>query len=154
MSDIPVKLIFSVPMITLIYHSTSTYESSPEDLIEFLNFIRLEKLSLNVTGILLYHNREILHIIEGEIEVILALFEKVRVDTRHTSVKKLIHFKIKERAYSDWSMAFKEVSGKDMLNVKGYLNIDDNKTGLPHTTEKSAYLLMLINSFKDQNVMR
>ena len=141
-------------MITLIYHSTSTNESSPEDLIGYLNFIRLEKLRLNVTGILLYHNCEILHIIEGETEVILPLFEKVRVDIRHTNVKKLIHFNIKERAYSDWSMSFKQVSGKDMMNVKGYLNIDDNKTGLPHNTEKSAYLLMLINSFKDQNVMK
>ena len=141
-------------MITLIYHSTSTYESSPEELIQYLNFIRLEKLSLNVTGILLYHNREILHIIEGETEVILPLFEKVKVDIRHTNVKKLIHFAIKERAYNDWSMAFQQVSGKDMMSVKGYLNIDDNKTGLPQTTEKSAYLLMLINSFKDQNVMK
>ena len=141
-------------MITLIYHSTSTYESSPEELIQYLNFIRLEKLSLNVTGILLYHNREILHIIEGETEVILPLFEKVKVDIRHTNVKKLIHFTIKERAYNDWSMAFQQVSGKDMMSVKGYLNIDDNKTGLPQTTEKSAYLLMLINSFKDQNVMK
>ena len=141
-------------MITLIYHSTSTYESSPEDLIGYLNFIRLENIRLNVTGILLYLNSEILHIIEGETEIILPLFEKVRVDVRHTNVKKLIHFNIKERAYNDWSMSFKQVSGKDMMSVKGYLNIDDNKTGLPQTTEKSAYLLMLINSFKDQNVMK
>ena len=83
-----------------------------------------------------------------------ALFEKVKADIRHFNVKKLIHFKIKERAYDDWSMAFKHVSGKDMLSLKGYLNIDDNGTGLPHNTEKSAYLLMLINSFKDQNVMK
>ena len=141
-------------MITLIYHSTSTQNSSTEELIEFLSFIRMENISLSVTGILLYHNNEILHIMEGETEVGLPLFEKVKADIRHINVKKLIHFKIKERAYCDWSMAFKQVSGKDMLSVKGYLNIDDNQTGLPQNTEKSGYLLMLINSFKDQHVSK
>ena len=139
-------------MITLVYHSTSIENSSTEELINFLSFVRSENISLNVTGILLYHNNEILHIMEGKTDVILPLFEKVKADSRHINVKKLIHFQIKERAYGDWSMAFKQVSGKDMLSINGYLNIDDNQTGLPQNTEKSAYLLMLINSFKDQNV--
>ena len=141
-------------MITLVYHSTSTEDCSTEELINFLSFIRLENISLNVTGILLYHNNEILHIMEGKTDVILPLFEKVKADIRHINVKKLIHFKITERAYDDWSMAFKHVSSKDMLSLKGYLNIDDNQTGLPKNTEKSAYLLMLINSFKEQNVRK
>ena len=141
-------------MITLIYHSTSIEDSSTEELINFLSFVRSENISLNVTGILLYHNNEILHIMEGKTDVILPLFEKVKADSRHINVKKLIHFQIKERAYDDWSMAFKQVSGKDMLSINGYLNIEDNQTGLPQNTEKSAYLLMLINSFKDQNVRK
>ena len=79
-------------MITLVYHSTSTEDCSTEELINFLSFIRLEKISLNVTGILLYHNNEILHIMEGKTDVILPLFENYKDSQEREFESLLIDF--------------------------------------------------------------
>lgn len=63
-------------MITLIYHSTWCHNCSTEERILFLTSVRLENIRLNVTGVLLYHEGEIMQIIEGKTDVILQLFEK------------------------------------------------------------------------------
>ena len=139
-------------MITLIYTSTSSFNCSAGELALFLNFVRSENIRLNITGILLYHEGEIMQIIEGEKEIIYELFEKIKVDKRHINVIKLNEFKIVKRAYEEWSMSFMQVSINDLVSVKGYLDLTDYESGLPKATDKSTYLRMLINSFKDENV--
>ena len=95
-----------------------------------------------------------MQIIEGKTEEIHQLFEKIKIDKRHTNVVKLIEFKIEERAYEEWSMSFKSVSYNDLQSVKGYLDLNDDQLGMPKATNKSAYLQMLIDSFKDENVRK
>lgn len=139
-------------MITLIYHSTACVPCSTDERILFLQDIRLKNICLNVTGILLYHDRKIMQIFEGEKAVVNDLFERIKKDTRHTDVIKLIDFKIKKRSYGDWSMAFRNLSDKGWLTIEGYLNLDDKQSVLEHATNKTAYLEMIINSFIEEDV--
>lgn len=138
-------------MITLIYDS-ATYETcSTMDLPLFLSTIRESNMRLNITGMLLYHNGNLMQIIEGEEEAVHAIFEKIKIDKRHFDVSKLIEFKITNRCYSDWTMAFKKLSETNWSTVKGFLNLEDNQIGTPASSSKSTYLKMLIDSFVDEN---
>lgn len=138
-------------MITLIYNSTTIETCSTIDLPLFLNTIRDDNIRLNITGILLYHDGKLMQILEGEKEIVYEIFEKIKVDKRHTDVTKLIEFNITKRCYFDWSMAFKKLSANDWSAIKGYLNLENKQTGLPGYSTKSTYLKVLIDSFIDEN---
>ena len=132
-------------MTTLIYDSISTSTLSPDELKLFLKTIRLKNIRLNVTGILLCHNGNFMQIIEGENSVIADLFKTIEKDEKHIKVIKIVDFKMKERCYENWPMAFKTISKKDWLTVKGYLSIENNLLGLKRKSDKSTYLKLLID---------
>ena len=138
-------------MTTLIYDSIWTSTFTPDELELFLTTIRLENSRLNVTGILLYHNGNFIQIIEGENLIIADLFEKIKNDERHNQVIKLVDFKMKDRSYENWSMAFKVISKKDWTTIKEYLSIKYNLLGLKRKSNKSTYLKLLIDLFIDEN---
>lgn len=138
-------------MITLIYHSVALNICSEKELNLFLTSVRRKNIRLNITGILFYHRGNILQILEGENNTVNELFEKIKIDNRHTDVVKLVDFKITKRSYVDWSMAFKHLSKKDWVEVKGYLNIENEESLLPQYSDKSCYLKVLINSFINEN---
>ena len=138
-------------MITLIYHSVTNNTCSAEELSLFLTSIRNKNIRLNVTGVLFYHQGNVMQIIEGEYDTIIELFERIKLDEMHTNIVKLIDFPISKRSYSDWSMAFQQLSDNDWVKVTGYLNIEDKQIGLPQHSEKYAYLKVLIDSFILEN---
>ena len=141
-------------MHTLIYHSISQNECSDDELELFLTTIRKKNITLDVTGILLYHDGQIIQILEGEKDTIINLFEEIKIDKRHFGVVELINFKMEDRACRDWSMAFKKASKKDWLKIEGYLNFNSNiqQNILMEQTKNRTYLKMLIDSFVDLNL--
>lgn len=59
----------------------------------------------NITGVLLYLNTLFFQIIEGEAEQIDKLYERIRVDGRHTDILCLkTEYNITERKFPDWDM--------------------------------------------------
>lgn len=116
-----------------------------------LTSIRNKNICLNVTGVLFYHRGHIMQIIEGEYDTIIELFERIKLDERHTNVVKLIDFKITERSYSNWTMAFNQFSESDWVSVNGYIDIEDKQVSLPKNSNKYAYLKVIIDSFMIEN---
>ena len=138
-------------MITLIYHSVANKICSAEELSLFLTSVRNKNIRLNVTGVLFYHQGNIMQIIEGEYDTIIELFERIKSDHRHSDIVKLVDFPISKRSFSDWSMAFQQLTNQDWVKVTGYLNIEDEQIGLPQQSEKYGYLKVLIDSFILEN---
>jgi len=72
----------------------------------------------NITGCLLISGSEFFQVIEGEESTVLALFEKIQADTRHSRIKLMWSSNIDERAFGKWTMMCKEIS-KDTLQLTG-----------------------------------
>lgn len=138
-------------MHSLIYLSASSSLFSNEDIIDILKKSRSNNLRLDITGLLLYHEGSILQILEGEKEVIYALFNKISLDTRHKGVIKLLDADIKERSFADWSMGFKQISNHDWSQLKGYLDIQSDKTFSQIANSGSPDMVTLIRSFLNVN---
>lgn len=96
-------------MIELFYTSISPAGLSEPELMTILAKARLKNQRMSVTGMLVYHNREILQILEGEKSNVEALFQTIVEDDRHTSIDKFFQGEIETRAFVDWSMAFKSL---------------------------------------------
>ena len=90
----------------LIYTSAATEKMSEGGLISLLEQSWLNNERLDITGLLVYHNREFIQILEGQEERVAELFDKISLDGRHTSVRVCWQNEIEQRNFLNWSMAF------------------------------------------------
>ena len=79
-----------------------------------LELARARNAALGITGMLLYSNGRILQVLEGESGPLDALYEKIASDPRHDHVRTVMTLSIKERDFSNWSMAYRALSQADV----------------------------------------
>jgi len=90
----------------LVYVSLATTEMATSELVALLNQAQASNRRHNVTGLLVYHRREFMQILEGEQETVQALYARIALDDRHQQVHLMYEGPIAQRAFTDWSMAF------------------------------------------------
>ena len=118
----------------IIYVSLASEEMTTQQLDALLVESRRYNEKSGVTGVLVYHQREFLQLLEGEADAVNALFEQIEVDQRHQQVYKLWDGPINERSYTRWSMAFVD---------QGLID------SLPQTVQASWFSQGLARSVKD-----
>ena len=74
-----------MPLFSLLYSSAATYPMKDEDLVEILKQSRAHNQANDITGMLLYHNESFMQYLEGERDEVLALYDRIAVDNRHTA---------------------------------------------------------------------
>lgn len=102
----------------------------------------------HLTGILMYHNSNIMQVLEGSAKELDFIFEKIKGDKRHTGVHKVAGKKIENRSFSKWSMAFRTADETlfDRVSFEAY-NDPLNRSLLPDEEEPDNSILSLINIF-------
>lgn len=114
-------------MFELLYTSVAPAGLSELELVNLLDKSRLKNRKHGITGILIYHQREIMQLIEGEKSEVEALFQTIFEDDRHTSVDVFYQGEIEHRSFTDWSMAFKVLDEKMISDIAaGYEGYDKN----------------------------
>ncbi|MDD3374356.1 MAG: BLUF domain-containing protein [Candidatus Omnitrophica bacterium] len=94
----------------LLYVSVESHPYTQQELANLLDQSRKNNQILNITGMLVYYKKHFLQILEGEKEVVLNLFQKIRKDNRHLSVILFWDEPVQERSFSDWTMAFVDLN--------------------------------------------
>ncbi len=79
----------------------------------------------NITGCLLFHNQEFLQILEGDKQVVLFLFERIKKDKRHTHVSLITQGEIQNRSFTGWNLAFQKWCFNTMADVKNVLSLQE-----------------------------
>ncbi len=100
-------------LFSLIYLSSAVFPFQPQDLLELLAKSRVSNTSLDVTGMLLFKHGNFLQVLEGEKEIVLALYKKIVRDPRHRKITTVSQEKIMRRDFSDWSMGFRDLASLD-----------------------------------------
>ncbi len=137
-------------MIQLLYISSATEPMSTQDLLSLLQQCREKNPERGVTGMLLYCNATFLQVLEGEDKVVDELVETIRQDPRHTDLQVLYRKKIEQRQYSDWSMAFKRVSDKDLGQVEGLKYLGEKDFNIDYLMQNSTIVESLMNHFRKE----
>lgn len=107
-------------LIELIYSSDTHTNINEQALLSLLSVSRRHNNQTKISGMLTYDNACFVQLIEGEEKDVLALFERIKNDTRHYNIALLYQGKINERAFEDWSMAFQLTSPtvqKQLINT-------------------------------------
>lgn len=111
------------------YEITYCSSASPlllaEDISAILEKARDFNTKNNITGCLLYHNREFIQILEGEKETVRNLFAKIGEDDRHTNIVLLAEGGKEERVFYNWSMAYHELSKDDAQGIGKEVFVDN-----------------------------
>jgi len=108
----------------------------------------------SLTGVLLYSNGDIMQVLEGEQEVVLHIYEKIKQDIRHRDVTTLADGRIERRNFSHWSMGFKAVEPADFMHLAGYLNVSKPNYLKDHVKTDESTLHELLSTFVQDEMIR
>ncbi len=138
----------------LIYTSLATREMSTVDLTVLLDQSRRNNLRLGMTGLLVYHQREFMQILEGDKAEIFSLYGKICKDNRNQRNYLMWHGPIEQKSFADWSMAFLtpgDLSLEDNPAYSSFLQtgLSQEKPGSPRTLGKE-FLISLRDDFLGQ----
>jgi hypothetical protein len=107
----------------IIYLSQVSASLSEDALKRILEESRANNKWRNITGILLYSDRQFMQLLEGEEADVARLYAKLAQDPRHIGLIKLADKPIAHRSFSEWSMAFETVSPEKLAHLSGYLGL-------------------------------
>jgi len=138
-------------MYFLIYLSFTQELYTDQQLSDILMKSRSKNESAGITGLLLYHEGNIIQVLEGEKEAVRKIYNVICSDSRHSGVIEMLQGDTETRNFPDWSMGFKHVSSNDWLPFAGYFKLErDGLSG--KVKSKSLPILTVINSFMNVNV--
>src|SRR5450631_2148604 len=67
----------------------------------------MRNLDLDVTGVLLYSDGHFMQCLEGPADRLASVYDRIKSDSLHFGIIDLVREPIQERAFSEWSMAFR-----------------------------------------------
>jgi hypothetical protein len=95
----------------------------------------------HITGVLVYGQQQFMQLIEGEEAVIAELYERIARDPRHQNVFKLADKAIAARSFSQWSMAFEQLSAANFMELTGYVSPEQLADQLATSSSADSILL-------------
>ena len=103
----------------LAYVSTLCEPMSSNDVVDLLRKARAYNQSRDVTGLLLLRGDSFFQVLEGYIDDVQTVFERVISDPRHHRIEVLFREALDEREFADWQMGFVELDGVDLSKLEG-----------------------------------
>ena len=110
-------------LFTLVYLSNATNAMSEDELKEILTVSRKNNPAVNVSGVLIYCEGNILQVLEGAKEDVYKVYDKIKLDPRHNELIILQSREISARTFEDWSMGFRATTKSEFDELEGYLDI-------------------------------
>ncbi|WP_234953128.1 BLUF domain-containing protein [Psychroflexus halocasei] len=125
--------------------SFQTQMMTQKDVEDFLLYIREKNSRLGITGILLLIQGKFIQYIEGPSTKIDKLYKTIEKDKRHKDMMLLDTGSINEQQFKDWSMAYHEVSEKQVKDIMKDKSLDLKKIFIPKEKDNHPALEVLYN---------
>ncbi len=107
----------------IIYVSSTKNVLSEKALSNLLESFKSNNLKHGITGMLLYHDGNIMQLIEGPQDKIDQLYRNITADERHCGIITLIKEEISTREFGDWSMSYKNISGIEPDGFSDFIKV-------------------------------
>lgn len=101
----------------IVYTSEFTLEESEAEsvLTDIASKAKLNNPLMEITGLLFYHNRRFVQIIEGEKNSLEDLMSILDEDRRHKNVERIIDQETHKRGFKQWNMDTFNLSSSDII---------------------------------------
>lgn len=106
-------------LVSKTYLSKAVDVFSDHYLDQLLTNCRRNNAAASVTGALLYHNGYFMQLIEGQLDAINAIYDRIQADPRHEVLSVLFEDEISARFFPDWTMGYRAAEDMplDSLNT-------------------------------------
>ncbi len=130
---------------SLVYVSSASRLLEDVELEAILRVSRRNNQRDEITGMLLYKGGNIMQVLEGPEEKVLALVDTLRHDPRHYGLQILLRNQIAERQFNQWAMAFYKGEPHTREDLEGESDFFENEVAAQafRTNPAKAYRLLL-----------
>jgi hypothetical protein len=104
---------------------------------------------MNVTGMLLYADGNVMQVLEGEKAVVLELFQTIKLDKRHSGIFVLVEQEIAARQFASWSMGFKHIKEADLAKFPAAAQIFKARQDEILLRSRAGNALTILKTFAD-----
>ncbi len=110
----------------LVYVSTATRMLMLADIDQILVEAQANNRKEEITGVLLYDAGNFMQYLEGPLENLVRVYQRIKNSSKHHGIVELLKWPIEVREFPEWSMAFRSVNavGMSLPNVHGELLLD------------------------------
>lgn len=112
-------------MFRLIYRSVATTDLDSGEIGKIVLHARSRNEREGITGLLLYHNRMIFQILEGDEDKVMTCYERVKGDPRHDQVVVISKREANTRAFTNWFMGYEDVASLPFLARSKVLSFEE-----------------------------
>jgi hypothetical protein len=137
-------------LISLIYASRSTEYFHEHQIPDLLQQVRIANAKQEFTGMLLYISGSFLQVLEGQPEMVDAVFSKILRDKRHTQITLIASESIAERAFEGWTMMHKTLDPVEAGELIGDIDYFASPTWLTQLDVNHAKKLLSAASLRWQ----
>ncbi|MEP6737645.1 MAG: BLUF domain-containing protein [Chryseolinea sp.] len=95
----------------LVYVSNRKSICTEEEIKKILASCEKNNPPLHITGVLLYSDTKFIQMVEGESAVITELYDKIKLDNRHSNTRMISYGPIKEKSFPSWHMGARKIAG-------------------------------------------
>jgi hypothetical protein len=123
----------------LVYVSAATHLLSKQELVALMQKSSAQNEQLQLTGLLLYKDGNIMQVLEGAEKDVTATFARIKHDPRHKNVIVLINEPIAARNFPNWGMAFRDLNSPELREIPAYnefLNVPLPQLATPAQSRK------------------
>jgi len=133
----------------LVYVSNRKSNCTEEEIGKILASCKKNNPPLQITGVLLYSDTKFIQMVEGDAKVITGLYDKIKLDNRHSNTMMISYGPIKEKSFPSWHMGARKIAG-NQVDFKTNITKEDQEVFnslLNGREEKGEKVLGLLKKF-------
>lgn len=135
---------------SLVYVSLQTRPLHKADFALILDACERNNPKLGITGMLLYRSGYFIQAIEGDEVAVTTLYNKIAADQRHRNIITVEKSVIESRAFSSWTMGFKNLDEIDMHSIPRYSDFAGRDFHPEQLIEHNSRATQLLNVFRSE----
>ncbi len=121
------------------YVSTVNPGLSNIDINELMEYVKVHNNATGLTGILIYSEGNFFQVLEGEMDIVKMMFERIKKDSRHYNVIKMLDKEIDNYSFSEYHSSFTVISG-DYSHEEFQKFLEKEKIHNPEHFKSISYL--------------
>lgn len=131
----------------VIYYSTASKYYKSEELYEIVETSSKNNKLSNITGMLLYYNETFLQVLEGECDDVCETFNKIKNDSRHYGIFKIVDEELVQRNFPEWFMGFRVLKSHEFPKHSSHVQLNINGFDFEMLGAKPSLAIDLLLSF-------
>lgn len=132
----------------LIYKSAAAGSPAQDDLEKLLLNSRARNKADDITGLLLFHDGHFLQVLEGPKDRVLACYDRIRMDDRHSRFSVVRSEAIEIRNFADWDMGYIPFCSLSASRQKSFIDLENfSNTGKMQELIQDEYNHALVDAF-------